>query len=684
MEKNRALQDKVERLKAALRESQANYRTLFNRVANPVFIFDRESYSFLTCNAAALRTYGYSMQEIRHMTPPDLHPPEDSDALQRNLPQKNVDRPNVYTHIAKDGRRMTVEILTNEIEYQGRPAWISIVHDVSERSRTEEDLREARRLAEAASRSKGEFLANVSHEIRTPMNAIIGMTELALGTELDSEQREYLEIVRLSSESLLALLNDILDFSKIEAGKLGLDPLEFGLRDSLRDTLRTLMVRAEEKDLVLACHIAPGIPERVVADPGRLRQILVNLVGNAIKFTEKGQIVLRVEVESRSKNRVLLHFSVADSGGGIPPDKQQKIFEAFAQADGSITRIHGGTGLGLAISSQLASLMGGRIWVESEVGVGSTFRFTIDCGLGTGAGRLQRRAVDLKGLRVLLVDDLLINQRIAGEILLSWKMKVTVADRGVKALAALRSAVEQKCPYQVVILDAQLPVLDGFEVAARIRSEARLASTTLVMLTSSAQRGDAARCRELGVDAYLTKPLIQSDLLDAIRTALSRGRARRQEAPPELITRHSLRESRPHLDVLLAEDNAINQKLALRLLEKRGHRVTLANNGKEALERFRQGKFDVILMDVQMPVMDGLAATESIREMEAGHGSRIPIIAMTALAMTGDRDRCLAAGMDDYVSKPIKPTTLYETIERLAGRISRRGAETQREAAEKK
>lgn len=673
MAENREVADEVQRLRAALRESEANYRTLFDRVANPVFIFDRKSYAFLTCNAAALRTYGYSMEEIRRMSPPDLHPPEDSDALRRNLPQRNVERPNVYTHIAKDGRRMTVEILTNEIEYQGCPAWISIVHDVSERSRTEEKLRQARRQAEAASRSKGEFLANVSHEIRTPMNAIIGMTELALGTELDAEQKEYLEIVRLSSESLLALLNDILDFSKIEAGKLDLDPLEFGLRDSLRDTLRTLVVRAEEKHLELACHIAPGIPERVVADPGRLRQILVNLVGNAIKFTEKGQIVVEVEIESRSQDRVQLHFSVADSGEGVPPDKQQKIFEAFAQADGSITRIHGGTGLGLAISSQLVALMGGRIWVESEPGVGSTFHFTIGCGLGTGAGRLQRRAVDLKGLRVLLVDDLLINQRIAGEILLSWRMKVTVADRGVKALAALRSAVQQGTPFQLVILDAQLPVLDGFGVAERIRSDRQLAFTTLVMLTSSAQRGDAARCRELGVDAYLTKPLIQSDLLDAIRTALSRGKARRQKTRPELITRHSLRESRPQLNVLLAEDNEVNQKLALRLLEKRGHRVTVANNGKEALEKARQGEFDIILMDVQMPVMGGFAATQAIREMEAGKGSRIPIIAMTALAMTGDRDRCLAAGMDGYVPKPIKPTKLFETIERLAD--FRQGAE---------
>ena len=638
-------------------------------------------------NAGAERMLGYTPEEmVGRQTPQIIHLESEVVArgqeLTRELGRKiegfrvfveNASRgqpeDREWTYVRKDTSRLPVNlVVTSRRDRDGHViGFLGIATDISARKRAEADILKAKEAAEAANRAKSDFLANMSHEIRTPMNAIIGMTELVLDTELNQTQREYLAMVHESGESLLAVINDILDFSKIEAGKLNLERTPFNIREVLGDKLKSLSLRAHRKRLELVCHIAPDVPFAIEGDPHRLRQMVINLVGNAIKFTESGEVVLDVAMERTEETGPMLHFRVADTGVGIPQEKLDSIFEAFEQADTSTTRRYGGTGLGLAIVSRLVDLMDGNIWVESEVGRGSVFHFTARFGQASSDMLTSVSEIHppvLRGLRVLIVDDNATSRRILTEMLNNWGMQPQAVSTVAEGIAELERTFALGVPYALILTDSNMPDQDGFELARQIQSRPELCGSMIMMLTSADRSDDQSRCQELNISAYLIKPVKQSELLDAIvhavgaKTSLA-GSAVAPSAPSRTASKSK--------SILLAEDSLINQKLAIGLLERWGHRVTVANNGLEAVRLSGEQEFDLILMDVQMPELDGLDATRRIRDRECQAGGHQPIIAMTAHAMKGDRELCLEAGMDGYLMKPIRAEQLFRQIEELAG-----------------
>ena len=654
-------------------------RTLIDHTPDFIYVKDTES-RFLLANLPLAHLMGRATdKELLGRTDFDSYPEElagayykDEQALMRSgQPLINREEP------GRDAAGNPTWLLSTKVplrDAEGKVAGlVGIGRDITQRKQAEADLIKAKEAAEAGNRAKSQFLANMSHEIRTPMNGILGMTDLVLDTALTREQREYVEMVKVSANSLLTVINDILDFSKIEAGKLDLDLIDFNLRDSLDETARAFAVEAHQKGLELVCDVHPDVPVAVVGDPTRLRQVVTNLLSNAVKFTERGEVVLRVETEHREGDGVLLHFVVRDTGIGIPPEKRELIFEPFAQADGSLTRRYGGTGLGLTISARLVEMMQGRLWVESEAGRGSQFHFTARFDLGKSIARPLALAPGasealLRDVPVLVVDDNATNRQILERTLARWGMRPALADRVEAALGALRQAKAAGKPFTLVLTDCHMPEADGFVLADRIKRNPELAEATIMMLTSGGRPGDAERCRQWGIAAYLTKPVRQPELWEAVLSVLSRKGL--EAGRSSLVTRHSLREGRRGLRVLLAEDSAVNRTLVDRLLSKRGHTVLAVSNGRDALAALETQTFDLLLIDVQMPDLDGFEATAAIREQERATGKRLPVLALTGHAAPGYGERCLAAGMDGYISKPIHAQELFDAIDRSVRSLS--------------
>ena len=666
----------------SLRLQTRQYRMMVEQAGEGMAEVDMKG-NIVLANAAMAEMHGYRSAELIGKPLSTLRAPNqvNSQAALFALVRKNGHHAAEEMHVRKDGAEFAAETKLSLLkDRNGAPTGMVVLTvDITERRGAQMQLQQAKDLAEAASRSKSEFLANMSHEIRTPMNGIMGMTDLALETQLTREQKEYLRAVKSSADALLNLLNDILDISKIEAGKLELEPIEFDLRMTVAEILKTLAVKAHEKRLELIYRVHPDVPNSLVGDVGRVRQILVNLVGNAVKFTEQGEIAVHVASEDQSGGEVRLHFSVKDTGLGVPKDKQNRIFGAFSQGDSSTTRKFGGSGLGLTICAQLVKLMGGVIWIESPPAVpgpvggpGSEFHFTARFKVGRGRAPLPVSSplAETGTLRVLVVDDNATSRRLLEDMLKKWTMQLRFAAGGRAAMELLKETREAGGKFDIVLLDADMPGMDGFAVAETIGRQPEPAGDVVMMLTSVGIREDSARCRELGVSAYVVKPITPSDLHDAIVHVLeSHGVATAADPVP---ARETFRKRAPSAEIILGEDNPVNQMLAVKLLEKRNYKVTVAADGAKVLAALEADpeRYALILMDIQMPGMDGAAATAAIREREKRSARHIPIIALTAHAMKGDRERCLAAGMDDYVTKPIRANEIYSAIERNLARES--------------
>ncbi len=666
--------DVTERKRAEekLKSSEEMYRTLVKTSPDAVIVTDLEG-KITYVSQRAVELHGYSHpEELLGKSAFELIAPEDRERAGKKLEEtlrEEVVRDLEYTFLTKEGTRFVAELNAALIkDADGNPsAFIATTKDITERKRAEQVLKRAKEQAEEANRLKSEFLANMSHEIRTPMNAVIGMTDITLETQLTGEQRDYLTTVKQSARALLELLNDILDLSKIEADKVEFETIDFDLRVAVEGVADTLARRASDKGLELACMIHHQVPSLLRGDPGRLRQVLMNLVGNAIKFTEKGEVVIGVELEEETEDAASLVFSVTDTGMGIPNGQLKKIFESFTQADGSTTRKYGGTGLGLSICRRLVELMGGRIGVESEPGQGSRFWFRVSIQKQKD---LEEEAPlvppDVRGMRMLVVDDSRTNRTILAKMLGSFGCSAETAESGDVAIRALKRAAHQEKLFDLVFLDMQMPGMDGEETLRAIKDDPEIKNVTVVVLTSLGVRGDVARLEALGCAGYLLKPIKQSQLFDTIITVLSRKETAHAGKRSGMVTRHTVAEQRRRrTSILLAEDNPMNQKLAVALLKRAGYSVDAVENGKLAADAINRKSYDLVLMDVQMPQMDGFEATRVIRERKDDRRNT-PIVAMTAHAMKGDRDRCLGVGMNDYISKPIEPQELLGAVKRWA------------------